>query len=92
MRRIQDFSGGVLAEIVRRQPASQEKTNFAWQLAVGQSLARVTTVVLVDGVLTVRAGDRRWVVEIERARNDVLQKMQQLLGTDEVTSIRTRHL
>lgn len=89
MLRIQDFSGGVLAEMVRRQPASQEKTNFAWQLAVGPSLARVTTVVLADGVLTVRAGDRRWVVEIERARKDVLQKLQHFLGSDQVTSIRT---
>jgi predicted nucleic acid-binding Zn ribbon protein len=89
---LRQFSTGVLAEIIRRQPASRERTNLAWQLAVGQSLARVTTVVLADGVLTVRAVDRRWVIEIDRARKEVLQKMQHLLGNDEVTKIRTRKL
>jgi predicted nucleic acid-binding Zn ribbon protein len=84
------FSSGVLAEIVRRQPASKERTNFAWQLAVGPALARVTTVELSEGVLTVRAIDRRWVLEIERARETVLQKMQHVLGKNEVVRIRTR--
>ena len=77
---VQNFSSGVLAEIVRRQPASKDRTNFAWQLAVGQALARATTVELKDGVLTVRAVDRRWIREIERARDSVVEKMQHLLG------------
>jgi predicted nucleic acid-binding Zn ribbon protein len=87
---LQSFSSGVIAEIVRRQPASKERTNFAWQLAVGQALARATTVELRDGVLTVRALDRRWIQEIERARENVMLKMQQILGTDQVTRIVTR--
>ncbi len=87
---IQSFSSGVLAEIVRRQPASKERTNFAWQLAVGQALARATTVELKDGVLTVRALDHRWIREIERARTSIMQKMQQILGADQVTRIETR--
>jgi predicted nucleic acid-binding Zn ribbon protein len=87
---IQSFSSGVLAEIVRRQPASKERTNFAWQLAVGQALARATTVELKDGVLTVRALDQRWIREIERARTSITQKMQQILGADQVTRIETR--
>lgn len=87
---IQNFSTSVIAEIVRRQPASKERTGFAWQLAVGQALARVTTVDLADGVLSVRAIDRRWLLEIERAREAVLQKMQHLLGRDEVARIVTR--
>jgi hypothetical protein len=88
---LQNFSSGVLAEIVRRQPASKDRTNFAWQLAVGQALARVTTVELSDGVLNVRAVDRRWIREIERARDSVMEKMQTLLGKDEVVRIVTRH-
>ncbi len=87
---LQNFSTSVIAEIVRRQPASKERTGFAWQLAVGQALARVTTVDLTDGVLSVRAIDRRWLLEIERAREAVLQKMQHLLGRDEVARIVTR--
>ncbi len=88
---LQSFSSGVLAEIVRRQPASKDRTNFAWQLAVGQALARVTTVELKDNVLSVRAVDRRWIKEIERARDSVRQKMQYLLGSEQVLQIVTRH-
>jgi len=88
---VQDFSSGVLAAIIRRQPASKDRTNFAWQLAVGQALARVTTVELVDGVLSVRAVDRRWIREIERARDSVMEKMQHMLGEDAVRTVKTRH-
>jgi predicted nucleic acid-binding Zn ribbon protein len=87
---IHHFGAGVLAEIVRRQPASKERTAFAWQLAVGPALARATTVELAEGgLLTVRAADRRWLAEVERAREVVLQKMQHLLGRDQVTRIAT---
>ena len=88
---VQSFATGVIAEIVRRQPASRDRTNFAWQLAVGQALARATTVELSEGVLNVRAVDRRWIREIERARETVLAKMQHLLGADAVRTLRTRH-
>jgi hypothetical protein len=87
---LQQFSSGVIAEIVRRQPASKDRTNFAWQLTVGQALARATTVELRDGVLTVRALDRRWIQEIDRARDNVMLKMQQILGRDQVVRIVTR--
>jgi predicted nucleic acid-binding Zn ribbon protein len=85
---VQSVSSSVLAEIVRRQPASKERTSFAWQLAVGQALARVTTVELSDGVLTVRAIDPRWVMEIERAREVVLRKLQDLLGASQVVRLK----
>lgn len=86
---LQSFSSGVLAEIVRRQPASKERTNFAWQLAVGQALARATTVELREGVLTVRAVDRRWIQEIDRARGAIIHKLQHILGPDQVRRIDT---
>jgi predicted nucleic acid-binding Zn ribbon protein len=89
---VQNFSSGVLAEILRRQPASKERTHLAWQLAVGPALGRVTTAELTGGVLTVRAADARWITEIDRAREAILQKMQHLLGPAEVTAIRTPHL
>jgi predicted nucleic acid-binding Zn ribbon protein len=88
---VQNFSTGVLAEILRRQPASKERTQLAWQLAVGAALARVTTAELAGGLLTVRAADTRWITEIERARDTILQKMQHLLGAAEVTRISPRH-
>jgi predicted nucleic acid-binding Zn ribbon protein len=85
---VQSILSTTLVEIVRRQPASKERDAFAWQLAVGPALARVTTVELSGGVLSVRAVDRRWVVEIERARVAVLQKMQHLLGPEKITKLK----
>jgi len=90
MRSIQTFSGGVLADIVRRQPPSPARTTFAWQLAVGPALARATSVTLDGTVLRVSSPDPRWLKEIERAQATVLPKIQQLLGNDKVTKITTR--
>jgi predicted nucleic acid-binding Zn ribbon protein len=87
---VHNFSTSVLAQIIRRQPPSQARTNFAWQLAVGQAVARATTVELKDGVLTVRAVDRRWIREIDPMRASVLQKLQDALGNDQVTRIDLR--
>ena len=84
VRPIQSFSNGILAEVIRRQPASRAKTTFAWQLAVGPALARVTTVELEDGRLLVRSTDPRWAEEIRRAREVVLARLQHLLGPGQV--------
>jgi predicted nucleic acid-binding Zn ribbon protein len=85
---IQRFSSGVLTEIVRRQPSSPGRTSFAWQLAVGPALARATTVALRDGVLTVRASDERWGLEIARAREVILARLQRVLGPEQVRTLR----
>ncbi len=90
MRSIQTFAGGVLAQVVRRQPASPGRTQFAWQLAVGPALARATSVELEGTTLAVRSTDPRWLKEIDRAKTTILPKLQQLLGEDQVTKIRTR--
>ena len=85
---IQQFTPAILAEILRRQPPSPARTQFAWQLAVGPALARATTVELVDGTLFVRAADPRWIGEVTRAKGVVLARLQRLLGPDEVARIR----
>jgi predicted nucleic acid-binding Zn ribbon protein len=90
MRAIQSFSGGVLADILRRQPASRERTRLAWQLAVGPALARVTSVEMDGTTLTVSAQDARWLKEIDRARAAILPRLQQMLGRDSITQISTR--
>lgn len=90
MRAIQTFSGGVLADILRRQPASKGRTQLAWQLAVGPALARATSVEMKGTTLTVSAADPRWLKEIERARPALLPKLQQMLGKDHITHISTR--
>lgn len=87
MQPIQHLAGGVLAQLIRRQPESAARTQFAWQLVVGPALARVTTVALEHGVLHVRAADPRWLKEIERARGAILPKLQHVLGPGAVTKI-----
>jgi hypothetical protein len=90
MRSIQSFAGGVLAPLVRAQPPSPARTSFAWQLVVGPALARVTSVQLEGTTLEVHAKDRRWLQEIDRARGSLLPKLQDLLGREAVTKIRSR--
>jgi predicted nucleic acid-binding Zn ribbon protein len=87
MRSIQTFAGGVLADVIRRQPPSAARTSFAWQLAVGPALARVTSVEMEGVTLRVRSADPRWLKEIERAKPLILQKLQQLLGAEAVREI-----
>ena len=89
---IQQFSSGVIAEIVRRQPASAARTAFAWQLAVGPAISRSTTIELVGGVLAVTARDAHWAKAVERSAPTILPRMQHLLGADSIASIKVvRH-
>jgi hypothetical protein len=85
---LQSFASGVLAEIIRRQPASKERTTFAWSVAVGPAVARATSVELDGRLLLVRARDPRWAREVERARQTVVARLQHLLGADAVADLR----
>ncbi len=84
---LQNVTSKVLAEIIRRQPASKGRTAFAWSVAVGPALARVTHVELDGGVLRVHVRDARWARELERARDVVLTRLRMLLGDDHVIRI-----
>lgn len=87
MHPIQQFSPGVLAAIVRRQPDSAARTSFAWSLAVGAAIARSTRVEVANGVLHVVARDPRWEREVRRAAPAIVPRMQHLLGPDAVRSM-----
>lgn len=84
---LQSFATGVLADVIRRQPPSAERTAFAWQVAVGHGLARSSSVRLRDGVLEVRPRDDRWATEIARARPTILARMKHLLGPAAVLDV-----
>ena len=73
-------------DALTRQRSHREST-FAWELVVGSSLARVTSVEMESTTLRVRAVDPRWLKEIERARGLILPKLQQMLGEQAVTRI-----
>jgi predicted nucleic acid-binding Zn ribbon protein len=84
---LQSFAPAVLAEIIRRQPASKERTDFAWSVAVGPALARVTTVELRNRNMIVCARDVQWARELERARDTILPRLQMLLGRETVKGL-----
>ena len=87
MQAFQSFAPAVLAEIIRRQPASPARTAFAWSVAVGPALARVTTVELRNRNIIVVARDVQWARELERARDTILPRLQLLLGRDTVKGL-----
>lgn len=87
MQAVQSFAPAVLAEIIRRQPPSKERTDFAWSVAVGPALARVTTVELRNHNMIVCARDVQWARELERARDTILPRLQMLLGRDTVKGL-----
>jgi predicted nucleic acid-binding Zn ribbon protein len=84
---VQTIAASAMAELIRRQPASKERTSFAWSIAVGPALSRVTTVELRNARLFVTARDPRWALEIERATATILKRVQLLLGPEAVRGI-----
>jgi predicted nucleic acid-binding Zn ribbon protein len=88
MQPFQSFATGVLADVIRRQPASPARTTFAWSVAAGPAMARAAAVDARNGTLFITPKDARWSREIERSRDTILRRIQQLLGEDAVTAIR----
>jgi predicted nucleic acid-binding Zn ribbon protein len=84
---VQTIAPRVLAELIRRQPPSKERTEFAWAVAVGPALARATTVELRNNNMIVCARDAQWARELERARGTILPRLQMLLGSDTVKGL-----
>ncbi len=77
-----------LTEMLRDQPLSPEKVRFAWRVAVGETLDRVTRVSLLPGgTLEVLVEDGRWRKEIERSAPLIRTRMKGTLGPDIVRSI-----
>ena len=87
MHLLQHVIPHTLASIIRKAPLCEEKVVFAWRTAVGPAVHRVTTVVLEDGVLRVRAKDPSWEREVERSAAVVRYRMDGLLGTGVVRRI-----
>jgi len=90
MRPIDAAVPGALAELLRGTPISPGKVGFAWRVAVGPAMARVTTVSLQGGAILVRADDRHWAREVGRSSSIILPRLHTLLGPGVVTSIEVR--
>ena len=87
MQPFQTLAPAVLGAVIRRQPASSARTAFAWSVAAGPAMARAASVEQKGGTLFVTPKDARWTREIQRSRETLLHRVQQLLGRDQVTSI-----
>jgi predicted nucleic acid-binding Zn ribbon protein len=85
---LQNFASGVLADMIRRQPESKARTAFAWTLAVGPAIAKVTTAELRDKVMVVWAKDPRWAREVDRSRETILARLRLYLGPEALRDIR----
>ncbi len=88
MQSLQSFASGVIAQAIRRQPSSPARTAFAWSVAAGPAMARAATVEARDGVLHITPKDARWAREIERAGSTLLDRIQALVGSNDVASLR----
>jgi hypothetical protein len=81
---------GAIAELLRDVPVSSGKVDFAWRVAVGTSLERVTSVQLEGGILRIFAEDKHWAREITRSSAVILARLRTLLGQDAVNRMEVR--
>jgi hypothetical protein len=77
----------VVPRLLAGVPTTPQKVNFAWRLAVGQAIDRVTRVRL-SGVTLLVEGDAQWLREVDRSRDLILGRLQRLLGADAVRGIK----
>ena len=78
---------GVHIELVRRQPTTPAKVDFARRTSVGPAFARASRVTLGErGALTVHVDDPHWRREIQHALPTLRARLERLLG-DALTSI-----
>ena len=77
-----------LTALFRQGPMSQGKLEVAWRVAVGDALARVTTVRLqLEGTVEVHTADQRWNKELKRSSSMIHTRLIGLLGADSVRRI-----
>ena len=89
MEALQSLLPGAVRRLLRQGPLSQEKLEFAWRLAVGPAIDRVTTVrVCGEAGVEVRVDDPGWRKEVRRSKGEILVKLRALLGADAVRDLR----
>ena len=88
MHSLQTVVPRALIELFRQGVMSQGKLEVAWRVAVGDVLARVTSVrLLPDAVVEVSPADPRWHPELVRSSPMILSRLKSLLGPDAVTEL-----
>jgi hypothetical protein len=90
MRPLTQALPGAVTELLRGVPISAGKVNFAWRVAVGLGVERVSAVRLDARTLLVDVTDERWALEIAHCSPVILSRLQTLLGHDVITRIEVR--
>ncbi len=81
MRPVREAIPSVLAHIVREQPPSQARLDFAWRTVAGPAMARATRVEQdARGTVRVHAPDPNWRREVRRALPELRARLAALLG------------
>ena len=79
---------GVVAEVIRKAPLTDEKVTFAWRLAVGPAVAKATSVRLgSDGTLYLRADSPAWLDGVRQSVGLIRSRLAHYLGEDAVKRI-----
>jgi hypothetical protein len=81
MHPVRDSIAGMLGDLLRAQPASQAKLDFAWRTVAGPAMARATRVEMdARGTLRVFAPDPNWRREVRRSQQELQARLAALLG------------
>jgi hypothetical protein len=90
MRPLTQALPGAVTELLRGVPTSAGKVSFAWRVAVGTGVERVSAVRLDARTLLVDVTDQRWAREIARSSPVILARLQSLLGHETINRIVVR--
>jgi hypothetical protein len=79
---------GVVGDVIRKAPLSDEKVAVAWRLAVGPAVAKSTTVRLADGgTLYVTAESKAWIDSVRASIGLIRSRLAHVLGEDVVQRV-----
>ena len=79
---------GVVADVIRKAPLTDDKVAFAWRLAVGPAVDKATTVRLgSDGTLHVKAESQAWIDSMRSSIGLIRSRLAHFLGDDTVKRI-----
>ena len=79
---------GVVAEVIRKAPLTDEKVTFAWRLTVGAAMAKATSVRLgSDGTLYLSADSPAWLDGVRQSAGLIRSRLAHYLGDNAVKRI-----
>jgi hypothetical protein len=83
MRPVSELVPTTLQRVLREQPLTDAKVQFAWRTSAGAAMARATSIELDPrGTLHVRVESPHWEAEVLRAAADLRTRLAGMLGPD----------